>query len=295
MNIKKMTFSTFNELTKLSFSFFGLPMVLAGALLPFALKEPRAFQIAFFIKFLWIVPAFFTARISGMAFNQWLDKDFDALNPRTSQRAIPAGRATSSQAAVIAWGFLALFLVICFQVSFWGPLFGIAASLLISLYSLTKRWTLLCHFFLGMIHFLAPVMAGVALLEVPIMSSIYLGLFAGLHITASEILYAMQDTDFDRKMRLKSIPAYFGEKKALWIAQLTHSVALCMACLLANHLRIPIQWNIIPFAIGVVYFLSYHKISKGETIMKAFVFCNFFVPILMFIQIFGAVLWNVML
>ncbi|MFN0064715.1 MAG: UbiA-like polyprenyltransferase [Chlamydiales bacterium] len=299
MQKQRVTFSTFKELTRLEMTLFGLPFTFAGALLPFAnYKFFEGFTGISWFRFLWIVPAFLAARLSGMVFNQVIDWEIDAKNVRTRGRPIPSGRATPKQAKVIAWSCLVLFIVICSQIN---PLcFGLSfvAAFLLFAYSYTKRFNALCHFVLGLIHFLAPVMAAAAIsgrLNVP---AILLGIGAMLSIAANDMVWGVQDFRFDVEQKLFSIPAKFGISNALAIARVCHAGMIICVALICVRASFPLFCVLTPLILAVVY-LNFHRkvvaiIQKGELekIAPLFFSCNVTVPAVTLFFIVIGVLWS---
>lgn len=232
MQKQKLTLSTFVDLTQFGWTFFGLPFILTGALMPLANFDFLVTLTGMdFVRCLWILPAFLAARISGMAFNQLIDRKIDAENPRTQTRALPAGQATPFQARLIAWGSLAAFIVICSRINLLCFCLSPLAAGLIYLYSYTKRFTSFCHLILGSIHLLGPLMASIAVCGTFTWGPLYLGLAACFSIAGNDIVWAIQDFFFDKKHHLHSIPTRFGVKKSLRIAQMLHALCVVMLVL----------------------------------------------------------------
>lgn len=162
------------------------------------------------------------ARSSAMAFNRWTDREIDALNARTKIREIPAGIIKANDALIftiinsIAFVITTWFInPLCFYLSF------LALAIVLG-YSLTKRFTALCHFVLGLGLSLAPLGAWIAVSGkfdfLPLLFS-----FAVLTwVSGFDIIYALQDEQFDKEHNLHSIPQYFGGKKALSLSRTLH-------------------------------------------------------------------------
>lgn len=233
-----MRFTTFKEITRLEQTLFGLPTVLLAALL--AMDH---FEKVLLFKFCGILLAFVTARLSGMAFNQWLDAAIDARNPRTSGRVLPTGRASPSTVKRLAWGNGLLFLLICSLLSPLCLILAPFAFAMIAFYPLMKRLHWSCHLFLGAIHGSVPLFAWAALRASLAWPPALLGGALFAWIAANDILYARQDRDFDRASGLHSIPAHFSERATLRVVRLLHAVSLVMLAGLG-----------ISLSLGVVYF-----------------------------------------
>lgn len=177
-------------------------------------------------KALWILAAMVGARTAAMTFNRLVDADIDALNPRTATRALPAGRV--GQAA--AWTLLgAATLLFGFAAGRLGPLPWKLAPLALAVilgYSICKRFTSWSHLVLGLALAGAPLGAWIAVagrFEVP---ALLLGLGVLAWTAGFDIIYALQDEDFDRRSGLHSIPARLGSAGALWLSRLFHAGAL---------------------------------------------------------------------
>ncbi|GEO10867.1 UbiA-like polyprenyltransferase [Segetibacter aerophilus] len=174
------------------------------------------------IKFILVVLCMITARSAAMAFNRYLDKNFDAKNPRTAIREIPAGIISANSALMFVIINSIVFIActwfintICF---FLSPV----ALFVILFYSYTKRFTALCHLVLGLGLSLAPIGAYLAITGrfdlLPVLFS-----FAVLFwVSGFDIIYALQDVDFDISQNLYSIPSVLGKQKALRVSELLH-------------------------------------------------------------------------
>jgi 4-hydroxybenzoate polyprenyltransferase len=250
MQKQKISWHTFSELTKFEQTLFGLPFTLSGVLMPLYLA-PLNQWLSF--RLLWILPAFIAARLSGMAFNQWLDKDIDAENPRTQARLLPSKRVEEKTVAALAISLLMLFLGCCYAIHPTCFLGGLLAAFLIAIYSFTKRFTWLCHFFLGAIHFLGPVMASVAVSSTVTASSLLLGLIAGLTLAASDIFYAFQDFYFDRSRGIFSIPARFGLAHAYKIASRLQMGAAMGFVFLIMNLNLSFPFYLAPMGLLILF------------------------------------------
>ena len=207
------------EMIKIEHTLFALPFAFLGAVLA-ANGLPSVRQT------LWIVVAMVGARSAAMAFNRIADRTFDARNPRTASRALPAG--------LLSVGFVWIFTIVA------AALFVLAAAMLnrltlilypvalgcVLLYSFTKRWTQLSHLVLGASLSIAPTGAWIAVRgEIGSAVPLLLSLVVLLWTAGFDILYACQDYDFDRREGLKSIPARFGISGALWISRALHAAA----------------------------------------------------------------------
>jgi 4-hydroxybenzoate polyprenyltransferase len=207
------------EMIKIEHTLFALPFAFLGAVLA-ANGLPTLRQV------LWIVVAMVGARSAAMAFNRIADRNFDARNPRTATRALPAGLLSAG----FVWGFTiisaAIFLVAAAMLNRLTLLLAPVALVSVLLYSFTKRWTQLSHLVLGWCLSIAPTGAWIAVRgEIGSAIPLLLSLVVLLWTAGFDVLYACQDYDFDRREGLRSIPARVGIGRALWIARALHAAA----------------------------------------------------------------------
>jgi 4-hydroxybenzoate polyprenyltransferase len=223
------------ELVRFSHTIFALPFALTSAAL--AWKIAGALDG---LQLVGILLCMVFARSAAMACNRLADRDYDAKNPRTAARHLPAGLLS----APAVWGFTifccaaflgstALFLL---RGNPW-PLYLSGPVLLFLLaYSFTKRFTALCHFWLGASLFLAPVAAWIAIRGWPAWPEAQIPLVLGgavlFWVAGFDILYACQDVDFDRRSGLRSIPATLGVRGSLRVAALCHALTAVLLFLL---------------------------------------------------------------
>ena len=183
-------------------------------------------------KLVWIVMCMVGARSAAMAFNRIIDARFDAKNPRTQGRAIPSGQVDESS----YWLFLIAFsLVFIFSAGMLNQLalyLSPLALIIIFFYSLTKRFTVYSHFWLGLAISIAPVGAWVAIREEISFVSLLLGTAVVFWLVGFDILYSCMDVEFDRENNLKSIPQRFGIENALRIAFVSHGLMILFLAVL---------------------------------------------------------------
>jgi 4-hydroxybenzoate polyprenyltransferase len=204
---------------KIEHTLFALPFAFLGAIL-------AAGGIPTFWQLSWIVVAMVGARSAAMAFNRIADRQYDARNPRTAMRALPAGQLSLG----FVWGFTIVSALIFFiAAAMLNRLTLILAPVALGsvlLYSLTKRWTQFSHIVLGWCLSIAPTGAWVAVrgqIDSPV--PLLLSLVVLLWTAGFDVLYACQDFEFDRSEDLHSIPARFGIARALWISRGLHAGA----------------------------------------------------------------------
>jgi 4-hydroxybenzoate polyprenyltransferase len=222
-----MEIKNYLSLIKFSHTVFALPFAIIGFLLAVQFNQYPFDYRLFFLVILCMV----FARSAAMAFNRYIDRHFDGLNPRTQIREIPAGIIQAKSALFFVLINSGLFILttkfindLCFYLS---PV----ALLVILGYSLTKRFTALCHLVLGLGLSLAPIGAYLAVTgEFSILPLLFS--FAVLFwVSGFDIIYALQDEEFDKSINLKSIPVLLGKKNALRLSSALH--VLTALCLLA--------------------------------------------------------------
>jgi len=237
------------EMIRFSHTLFALPFALLAAAMAWAANMRSDPPIGFRIiqELLGILVCMVFARSAAMAFNRLADRRIDALNPRTASRHLPSG--------ALSMGSVVLFTVVCslgfiagtllFLPDNWIP---VAASVPVLLflfgYSYTKRFTVLAHFWLGAALMLAPLAGWVAIRPVFAWPPLLLGLAVMFWVAGFDIIYACQDTEFDKKMRLRSVPARFGVARALRLAAVCHLVMIVLLSL------VPLVYR----EFGAVYF-----------------------------------------
>ena len=207
------------EMIKIEHTLFALPFAFLGAVLA-ANGLPSAWQV------LWIIVAMVGARSAAMAFNRIADRNFDAKNPRTATRAIPAGLLSVGFVWLFTLAAAALFLLAAAMLNRLTLLLAPVALGCVLLYSFTKRWTQFSHLVLGACLSIAPTGAWIAVRgEIGSAVPLLLSLVVLLWTAGFDVLYACQDYDFDRREGLKSIPARVGIGRALWISRGLHAAA----------------------------------------------------------------------
>ena len=216
------TIARYGALVKFSHTIFALPFALVGY--AYALLSTQTpFSLLLLVK---ILLAMVCARNTAMGFNRWADREIDARNPRTRMREIPRGVI----AARHALGFVVVNAVLFVLVALWiNPLaFYLSPVALVVLigYSLTKRFTAWCHIVLGVALGIAPAGAYIAVTgELAVFPVILTGLVISW-CGGFDVIYALQDVEFDRREGLHSIPARFGVRGGIAISILLHAVSV---------------------------------------------------------------------
>ena len=275
---------------KIEHTLFALPFAFLGAVLA-AHGLPTVWQI------IWITLAMVGARSTAMAFNRIADREYDAANPRTSGRAIPAGALSVG----FAWGFTlisaALFLLAAAMLNRLTLLLAPVALASVMLYSYTKRWTSLSHLALGWCLAIAPTGAWIAVrgqVDSPV--PILLSTVVLLWTAGFDVLYACQDYDFDRRAGLRSIPERFGIGRALWISRMFHAEAF--ATLVALYFITGLGALALAGVIATGALLVYqHTLVRADDLGRlnaAFFTTNAFVSVILFVTFGGAALLSQM-
>lgn len=209
------------SLIKFSHTVFALPFALIGFFLGMQ-AEGGYFS---WQQFLLVLACMVFARSAAMAFNRYIDSDIDARNARTAVREIPSGVVSKRHALLFVVLNAVAFMVaagllnnLCLYLS------PIALAVILG-YSYTKRFTWLCHFILGLGLALAPVGAYLAVTGQFDWVPIVFGLVVLTWVSGFDIIYALQDEEFDRTQKLYSVPAVLGKEKALWVSVAVHVVS----------------------------------------------------------------------
>jgi 4-hydroxybenzoate polyprenyltransferase len=240
------TIKNYLSLIKFSHTIFAMPFALIGFFLgakqgvghwvmnEYADYRPSPWMFDNDLRPLWallilIILCMIFARSAAMAFNRYLDRNFDARNPRTAIREIPSGIVSANNALVFTVISSFLFIVTCYFINricfFLSPI----ALLIVLGYSYTKRFTPLCHLVLGVGLSLAPIGAYLAVTGNFSLLPILFSLAVIFWVSGFDIIYALQDEEFDKSQKLYSIPAWLGKTQALKISQLLH--VFCAACI----------------------------------------------------------------
>lgn len=235
------------SLIKFAHSVFALPFAVIGFFL-----ATRDTEIAFDLrKFLLMLGCMVFARSAAMAFNRFTDREFDARNPRTSAREIPAGVISPSSALIFTLICCISFIVctgfinrLCF---FLSPV----ALLVILGYSFTKRFTALCHFILGLGLSLAPIGAYLVVSGHFALEPVLFSLAVLTWVSGFDILYALPDAEFDIREQLHSVPAALGRGNSMALSRFLHICSAILVIIAGIHGDLGIfYW------LGVVCYIS---------------------------------------
>lgn len=232
---------SFFSLVKFSHTIFAMPFALTGFFL--AVTE-QGQGIPWKILGLVVLCMIF-ARNAAMGFNRWLDRNIDAANPRTRNREIPAGVISANAALLFIAVNCVAFVVATFFINRLCFFLSPVALAVVLGYSYTKRFTWLCHLVLGLGLSLAPVGAYLAVTGQFAVLPILYGVAVLCWVAGFDVIYALQDVEFDQSQRLYSMPSFFGKRTALRISEGLHVVAaaaMLTAGWLAAGQLLPVGW-----------------------------------------------------
>ncbi len=255
--------SNFSSLVKISHTVFSVPFAIIGFFLAIQDKGSPFEQKTFVMLLLCV----FFARNAAMSFNRIADRNFDKKNPRTSGRDIPSGKIKLEYAYVFLAVNIIFFCISTYFLNFLCFILSPIALIIILGYSFTKRFTFLSHFFLGLSLSIAPIGAYLAVTAhfqiIPLLYSF----FVFFWVSGFDIIYALNDVQFDREHGLYSLPARMGIKKALTISELLHIASLMViviaGILNCNHTYFWIGTVIFAFFLFYQhYIVKYHDLSR---------------------------------
>ena len=242
---------------------FAMPFAFIGFFLAISVTG-QAFN---WLKLLLMILCMIFARNAAMAFNRYLDRGIDAQNPRTAIRDIPSGKISSNEALIFTIVNSILFILstliinkLCFYLS------PIALAVVLG-YSYTKRFTPLCHLILGLGLALAPIGAYLVVAGEFAMLPLYFSLAVLCWVSGFDIIYALQDEEFDRENNLNSIPAWLGKEKALNVSSIFHVLAVIFVTM--PYIVSDLSWF---YLAGVLFFMILliyqHQLVKPNDLSK---------------------------
>lgn len=212
------------SLVKFSHTVFAMPFAIAGYFI--GATEPG---YGFSVKtFLLVLACMVFARSAAMAFNRWADVRFDSLNPRTAVREIPSGKITPRQAIVFVIASSLLFIAATGMLNRLTLILSPVALAVVLGYSYTKRFTPLCHLVLGLGLSLAPIGAYIAVTGHFALLPLIYSFIVLTWVSGFDIIYSLQDDEFDRDTGLYSIPAVMSRGKALAVSSALHAVSVAL-------------------------------------------------------------------
>jgi 4-hydroxybenzoate polyprenyltransferase len=271
-----MDFKQFSKLIMIEQTFFALPFALIGVLFAGG---------GTLMTWFWVTVALAAARTAGMSFNRVIDADIDAKNPRTSDRPIPKGDVqpgvvwiTACVSSFLLIGASFMLNRLCFYLSF-------PAVFMLFTYSYFKRFSASSHFYLGLVEAAAPIGGYIAVTGEFTRVPFVLGFIIMTWIAGLDIVYAIQDMEFDGKANLYSMPVRFGKKRALVISTACYlvSISAMIYAGFLTHKTVP-YWTAVVL-VGIIFFYQ-QKLARSKNITLAirnFFKANIYIsPILFF-------------
>lgn len=256
-------FKNYFSLVKFAHTVFAMPFAMIG----YALGVVYAGAGFSWHTLLPVVLCMVFARNTAMGFNRYADRNIDAVNPRTGKREIPSGKLTPRSTLVFVTVNALLFIITCFFINRLVFYLSPVALIVILGYSFTKKYTVLCHFILGIGLSLAPVGAYLAVAAsfdgLPLMFSAIVLLWSG----AFDIIYALQDEAFDRQEHLHSIPARLGARRALQLSAAVHAVCGILVIVTGAVWGFGI-WYAVGAAVFLFLLLYQHLIVKSDDLSR---------------------------
>lgn len=253
----------YSRLIKFEHTLFAMPFALIGFFM--AIREtPSMLSLKLLLL---VILCMVFARNAAMGFNRFLDREFDKINPRTALREIPAGILNPK--SVLTFVILN---AVFFMLATWfiNPLcfyLSPVALFVILFYSYTKRFTALCHFVLSLGLAIAPVGAYLAVSGKFDWLPVFIGLIVFFWASGFDIIYALQDEGFDKENQLKSVPSYFGKKKALTISRIIHFISAVFVVVVAAYTNSGwIHW--LGSAIFILLLFYQHTLVKHDDLKK---------------------------
>jgi 4-hydroxybenzoate polyprenyltransferase len=224
LNHIKKVFNNFSELVMFKHSIFSLPFIFIAMLVASSLENKTGW-FGWRLLFLGAFAAI-TARNFAMGVNRYLDRDVDILNPRTKNRPSVDGRVSKMQMLIFIFVNALLFILIAYFINPLAFKLAIPILLILGVYSIFKRFSSFAHLILGVSLGLAPIAGVVAVSGEVTQWSIYLAIGVMFWVAGFDLLYSLQDIEFDKANNLHSIPSKFGVKNTMTIAKIFHILAI---------------------------------------------------------------------
>ena len=271
---------SYASLVRFSHTVFALPFAFASLVLAWP-SHPITLR-----SILWILVAMVGARTAAMGFNRLADRKFDALNPRTKSWELPKGTVKTWEAGLLTIGASIIFILGAYQLNWTCFVLSPVALAVIFFYSLTKRFTWTSHLFLGVALSLAPIDAWLAVAGWPIdwrelMIPLCLGLAVVFWLAGFDIIYSLQDREFDRSHGLHSIPVRFGVTWALRLSSFFHICTIAFLILVGVAAQLGIIYWIGCLAVSLILMWEHRIVRPNDLsrINRAFFDFNAYVSI----------------
>lgn len=265
-----MNVRSYLSLIKFSHTIFALPFALVGFFLAVHSSTYEG-QLNWQLLLLVVLCMVF-ARSAAMAYNRYLDRDIDQKNPRTISREIPAGVISARSALAFVVLNSLLFIATTYFINFLCFFLSPIALVIVLGYSYTKRFTFLCHFVLGLGLALAPIGAYLAVVGEFALLPILYALAVLLWVSGFDIIYSLQDDDFDRSLNLQSVPVKMGRRAALRLSEILHSlcaVFMITAAILLEKSYVDaawLQWMATALFIALLFYQ--HRLVRPDDLSR---------------------------
>ncbi len=259
------TVKNYLSLVKFSHTIFAMPFALIGFVMGIAALNHSSVEVRttdLLLRFFLVLLCMVTARSAAMGFNRYLDRHFDQLNPRTAIREIPAGIIKAEKALRFVVMNCLIFIVATYFINPICFYLAPVALFVILFYSYTKRFTYLCHLVLGIGLSLAPIGAYLAVTGEFAILPLLFSFAVVFWVSGFDIIYALQDVEFDKSQSLYSMPSHWGGEKALSISRLFHLFSA--AFVVAAYLIGTFHWL---YLIGLLVFIG--MLIYQQSIVKA--------------------------
>jgi 4-hydroxybenzoate polyprenyltransferase len=246
---RKSKILNYASLIRFSHTIFALPFAMASVVLAWP-RHPVTLR-----ALTWIIVAMVGARSAAMGFNRLADRRFDAFNPRTRGWELPQGAVKVSEAVILTAAMSLLFVFAAYELSWLCFLLSPLALAIVFFYSLTKRFTWASHLFLGLALAIAPVgawlaVAGAAVSVGELATPLLLGFAVLFWLAGFDIIYSLQDREFDRQQGLNSIPVRFGVAGALRLSSFFHLITIVFLALVG-----------VAAALGFIYWIGFAAVG----------------------------------
>ena len=278
MKIMKII-NNFNELVMFKHSIFSLPFIFI------AMVVAANGWFGLYLTIMGIL-ATLSARNFAMGFNRYLDRDIDALNPRTMNRPSVDGRISPTQIIIFTIINALIFIIVAYFVNDLAFYLSIPILIIIGSYSYFKRFSYLAHIILGISLSLAPIAGVVAVSETITLWSIYLSIGVMFWVAGFDLLYSLQDIEIDKKLKLHSIPSKFGVKKTMLFSQIMHSLTILFWLLFVIEAKLGNLAFLAIIVSAIMLKYEHYLVNKDFTkIDRAFFTINGYLGIVFFILI----------
>jgi 4-hydroxybenzoate polyprenyltransferase len=271
--------NNFNELVMFKHSIFSLPFIFI------AMVVAASGWFGFYLLFMGTLAAL-SARNFAMGFNRYLDRDIDALNPRTINRPSVDGRVSKLQMEIFTLLNALIFIVVAYFVNDLAFYLSVPILAIIASYSYFKRFSYLAHLILGISLGLAPIAGVVAVSQTITLWSLYLSIGVMFWVAGFDLLYSLQDIEVDKKLGLHSVPSQFGAKKTMFFSQILHTLTVLFWLLFVYQAQLGIFGYIAIIVSAIMLTVEHIVVNKDFTkIDRAFFTINGYLGIIFFILI----------